>query len=545
MGMVCGKTPKVGSVSKQSIIRTELTLEDTKTFSKPQPTVSLKPRPLNFDSDYTLQGPKIGQGQYASVQRAVHQRAVEAQFAVKTMRRAVEDLDRQSAREAETWRMIDHPFIAKYYETFEDCGRVRHLLELCEGPNVVSKLGYPPSMSEPDARSVILQLVLAVRYLHLQGISHRDIKPENIVYKHKESPSNGWVKLVDFGVAKCINTHGSLKSIVGSAYYVAPEVLDGEYDEYADQWAIGVTTFLLLSGEPPFKGKNNKEIFLNASLGVVKFDQAAWKRVSREAQSFVRNMLVINPRARMSLREAIDHPWLKEANALLTSQGRSCTPKDLSSNIAKFLDSSILQQCLYGLASTLRWLPDDWTENMMHSFIFFDGQRRGLISVQNLADGLTALRQPLSDDRQEQLAAHFSQETDVLETADDDSARSVGDSKIKKNTIITYSQFMAISISTELISTFSFLGRVFAFLTPSQSKPSPTLKKLKSETDLHFPVNLTSLMSELLVYHPSPCKPQLNLLIQQTLANLTKRGSVCLNNELTFQQFLELAEQPS
>src|SRR3990167_3325976 len=113
MGIVCGKTPNAVAATKSGVVLTEATPEDVCTTARTERIATHKPKLQNFDSDYVLRGSRVGQGQFASVQIACHQRILDARFAVKTMKRSAEDLDRQSAREAEVWKKLDNPFIAK------------------------------------------------------------------------------------------------------------------------------------------------------------------------------------------------------------------------------------------------------------------------------------------------------------------------------------------------------------------------------------------------------------------------------------------------
>ena len=98
------------------------------------------------------------------------------------------------------------------------------------------------------------------------------------------------VKLIDFGLSKRFSSKDQLakmKTVVGTPYYVAPEVLKGSYDKRCDVWSLGVILFVFLCGYPPFEGDNNKEIFKNVLKQDLKFDPADWTTVSKEAKDLV------------------------------------------------------------------------------------------------------------------------------------------------------------------------------------------------------------------------------------------------------------------
>ena len=168
---------------------------------------------------------------------------------------------------------MDHPNIIRLYEIFEDDRYISLVMELCEGGNLFDRINdlaeKDKSFSEKEAVKIFKQVMSAVSYCHNQGICHRDIKPENILFANKtpESP----IKIIDFGLSKIF---GEIKPImkggqieknimslkVGTAYYMAPEVLQGDYDNKCDIWSCGVLLYILLCGYPPFDGDCEKDI---------------------------------------------------------------------------------------------------------------------------------------------------------------------------------------------------------------------------------------------------------------------------------------------
>ena len=140
--------------------------------------------------------------------------------------------------------------------------------------------------------------------MHEHQICHRDLKPENFLFQEDSNDSE--IKLIDFGLSKRFGsmvqtqTKVKLQTIVGTPYYVAPEVLSGDYDSSCDIWSLGIILFILLCGYPPFEGDNNKEIFKNVLKQKLKFEDKDWKNISAEAKDLITKMLDKDPKTRIT-----------------------------------------------------------------------------------------------------------------------------------------------------------------------------------------------------------------------------------------------------
>ncbi len=159
--------------------------------------------------------------------------------------------------EIDILKNLDHPNILRLYEVFEDKKFIYLVTEFCEAGELFDEIVKRQRFDERDAAIIIKQLLSAIAYCHSKSVCHRDLKPENILIDNKETLS---IKLIDFGTSQKFDTEEKMELILGTAYYIAPEVLKGEYDEKCDVWSIGVILYILLSGEPPFPGSNDKEI---------------------------------------------------------------------------------------------------------------------------------------------------------------------------------------------------------------------------------------------------------------------------------------------
>ena len=146
----------------------------------------------------------------------------------------------------------------------------------------------------------------AVGFLHSKNIAHRNIHPENILFESNDALN---VKILDFGSARKIGQNESVHGVYGTAYYVAPECLVGDYDEKCDVWSVGIIMYMLLSGKPPFDGQSDLHILEAVKSGEYSMQGGTWDMVSNEAKDLVSRMLTMDPKQRISAHDALQHPW--------------------------------------------------------------------------------------------------------------------------------------------------------------------------------------------------------------------------------------------
>ena len=206
-------------------------------------------------------GPILGSG-ISGLVRLVTHRATGVKYAVKCLDLGlVETAEglRQLFEEIFIMCQLDHPNIVRLEEVYESQSEIYLVQELCLGGELFDRLDEQPDYhyTEQQCARLIKQMLSAVRYIHSKGIVHRDLKLENFLFSTTSPDSE--IKMIDFGLSKHF-THGQQHNeAVGTPYTVAPEVLRGKYDEKCDVWAIGVITYLLLSGDPPFGGCGGPE----------------------------------------------------------------------------------------------------------------------------------------------------------------------------------------------------------------------------------------------------------------------------------------------
>ena len=214
---------------------------------------------------------------------------------------------------------LDHPNIVCLEEVYEGDSKLYLTQELCTGGDLFDRLEAVEeltneSYTEKQCARIVRQIISSVAYLHSKNIIHRDLKLENFLFSDESNTSD--LKMIDFGLSKHFNVGELQHEHVGTPYTVAPEVIrskDG-YDAKVDVWAIGVITYLLLSGDTPFGGAspddNLKDVRDRILLGRVSFDDACWNKVSHLAIDFIQSILVLNPLKRPNVEELPKHPWL-------------------------------------------------------------------------------------------------------------------------------------------------------------------------------------------------------------------------------------------
>lgn len=167
-------------------------------------------------------------------------------------------------------------------------------------------MGY---YGEEDAKHIVRGILEAVQYLHNAGIVHRDLKPENLLMASQDMHAD--VKLADFGLSTIVTNDSMLKTSCGTLTYCAPEILRGEnYGKPVDIWSIGVITYILLSGYPPFWDKDESVMMELTLRGTFTFFSPDWDEVSQEAKDFISALIQVDSSKRLNCTQALEMPWL-------------------------------------------------------------------------------------------------------------------------------------------------------------------------------------------------------------------------------------------
>lgn len=220
---------------------------------------------------------------------------------------------------------LNHPHIVPLIDFFDEKDCYFIVMELMSGGDLFDRIGKKKTYSEADARDLVVKMLKAVAYCHSRHIAHCDMKPKNLLLMSDDNDS--FIKLADFGFAARVHEPKSLTKQCGTPFFVSPEILMRKgYDTQSDMWSVGCIVFLLLSGNLPFMGRSQKELFRKIVAGKYEFDDEDWKDVSSDAKDLVKRLLVLNPDDRITAAEAVRHRWLKTSKdrlSLISLQGTS------------------------------------------------------------------------------------------------------------------------------------------------------------------------------------------------------------------------------
>ncbi|KAL2334595.1 hypothetical protein Fmac_015808 [Flemingia macrophylla] len=290
----------------------------------------------NLKDRYIL-GEQLGWGQFGVI-RACSDKLTGEVLACKSIAKdrlvTMDDL-RSVKLEIEIMaRLSGHPNVVDLKAVYEEEGFVHLVMELCAGGELFHRLEKHGWFMESEARVLFRHLMQVVLYCHENGVVHRDLKPENILLATRSSSSP--IKLADFGLATYIKPGQSLHGLVGSPFYIAPEVLAGAYNQAADVWSAGVILYILLSGMPPFWGKTKSRIFEAVKAASLKFPSEPWDRISESAKDLIKGMLCTDPSQRLTAQEVLDHCWMEDNQTNLEQLSdhkiQSCKEGDVGSS---------------------------------------------------------------------------------------------------------------------------------------------------------------------------------------------------------------------
>ncbi len=273
----------------------------------------------NIEQKYQIDPRVLGSGHHGSVRQCTN-RNTGVRYAVKTIDKSDPSVKPGCLqREILLLDEMKHENVIELVDVFEDERYLHIVTDLCTGGELFDRIVERASsntrgtgcFSEKEAARILHQLLTALQYLHRRNIVHRDIKPENILYQSSRPDSP--IKIIDFGLARkhyADRGEPPMRTVVGTPYYIAPDVLRKSYGKACDLWSVGVIAYILFSGYPPFNGNNNNEVYESVKRGMYWFPQEDWKNVSVGARDFIHRLLQKDPRKRMTVEQALRHPWL-------------------------------------------------------------------------------------------------------------------------------------------------------------------------------------------------------------------------------------------
>lgn len=238
--------------------------------------------------------------------------------AIKSIRKSPPSYACDAEQEMYILSIIQHPFLVRFIEWFEDDIHTHLVMELCAGRelfdvvNDVAESSSPYYFAQDVAATISSCLLEAVRYLHSRDIVHCDIKTENIMIDRIGSSLTGF-KLIDLGLAQIRRSDDApLTKMVGTFEYLSPEVLMSSYDHRIDIWNVGIVTYIILCGNKPFDFETPELIRSAILCGNYVTHTAAWDRIGPSAQDFVAGLLKVDVKERVSVASAMNHNWISK-----------------------------------------------------------------------------------------------------------------------------------------------------------------------------------------------------------------------------------------
>lgn len=456
MGIICGKGGDANSPNKS--IKTkgansnELELLNKKKFQK-----SWEQSHLNLQTEisymwgisipmkeitqvYIFNKKDIGFGHYGSVRKAKLKIDSGKTYAVKSVEKKKLKSDMALLKnELEILRFSDHPNIVQFYEIYQDKLSYHFVMELCEGGDITSFLEKKGALDEPLAKKIIFQVLMTINHLHSCGIVHRDVKPDNYLFKNADPYSP--IKLIDFGLSKKYQIGNKMTSVLGTPYYVAPEVIEKRgYTEKCDIWSAGVMLYLLLVADFPFRGATHAELFEKIKRG--EYSLKASKQImalSSEGKSLLSKLLDTDPNKRASASEAMRHSWFDDLNMEINTRGKKHITPQLLERLRSFKRGSQFSKEVIRLLVMIHE-EDPKVTDLKDAFFYLDVLNNGVINKEELMKIYLEVGESHSEHEIEEIIKSL---------------------QLRTKSVITYTELVTAAIDSSFYSADSCLDEAF------------------------------------------------------------------------------------
>ncbi|KAF3437792.1 hypothetical protein FNV43_RR20548 [Rhamnella rubrinervis] len=387
--------------------------------------------------DKYILGRELGRGEfgitYLCTDRETKETLACKSISKRKLRTAVdiEDVRREVAIMS---TLPEHPNIVKLKATYEDNENVHLVMELCEGGELFDRIVARGHYSERAAATVVRTIAEVVRMCHANGVMHRDLKPENFLFANKKEHSP--LKAIDFGLSVFFKPGERFSEIVGSPYYMAPEVLKRNYGPEVDIWSAGVILYILLCGVPPFWAETEQGVALAILRGVIDFKREPWPQISDSAKSLVRQMLQPDPTKRLTAQQVLEHSWLQNAK------------KTSNVPLADIVRTRLKQFSVMNrfkkkaLRVIAEHLSVEEVEVIRDMFTLMDTDKDGKVTYEELKAGLRKVGSQLAEPEIKML----------MEVADVDG-----------NGVLDYGEFVAVTIHLQKMENDEHFRRAFMF----------------------------------------------------------------------------------
>ncbi|KAA8535913.1 hypothetical protein F0562_028391 [Nyssa sinensis] len=345
----------------------------------------------NIRDLYTL-GRKLGQGQFGTTYlcteistcieyacKSISKRKLISKEDVEDVRREIQIMH----------HLAGHKNIVTIKGAYEDPLYVHIVMELCSGGELFDRIIQRGHYSERKAAELTKIIVGVVETCHSLGVMHRDLKPENFLLVNKDDDFS--LKAIDFGLSVFFKPGQVFTDVVGSPYYVAPEVLLKHYGPEADVWTAGVILYILLSGVPPFWAETQQGIFDAVLKGHIDFESDPWPLISDSAKDLIQKMLFSQPSERLTAHEVLCHPWICENGV---APDRALDPAVLS-RLKQFSAMNKLKKM--ALRVIAESLSEEEIAGLREMFTAMDTDNSGAITFDELKAGLRRYGSTLKD----------------------------------------------------------------------------------------------------------------------------------------------------
>lgn len=337
----------------------------------------------NIDEAYIVTKKPLAAGSYGAVHLCSHKITKESRAVKIIPRFKITSVD-SFTNEIDMMKLVDHPNIIRLYEWFEDKSNLYIVMDLCTGGELFDKISSVGSFNEHDAANLFKQMMNAVNYCTTKKICHKDLKPENFMFASKDPGAT--LKLIDFGLSQIFEDpkigNIKMKAKVGTPYYIAPEVIKGEYDEKCDVWSMGVILYVLICGAPPFYGPNDFAILEMVKKMRFEFDLPIWNSISAECKDLVSKMLSPVDK-RLTSQQVLDHPWI--ANHA-DKPPRVDLPPIVTKQLKVFRGAQKVKKIVLTYLATQ--LSEKELEPLKKLFMALDKNGDGILSMEEISEGL-------------------------------------------------------------------------------------------------------------------------------------------------------------
>jgi len=332
----------------------------------------------------------IAEGEFAQIYRVRNEitDVIQAMKVIKKSECKIKE-EKEMINEINILKKIDHPNILKIFEFYSNDDYYSMIMELCSGGDLYKEIVEKAPFDELYSSYVMYQIFSAINYCHKMHIIHRDLNPEHILIGEKNHRGFPTIKICDFGTSKIFKKGSTQKRVVGSLYYIAPEVLKQNYNEKCDLWSCGVILYILLSQKLPFKGETEEKYLENVLIGKYDLESPPFNKISKNAKDLINKLLISDPEKRISAEEAMNHSWFKDnkSKELFNQINDENILKNLIENLKNYKNQSVIQQtALAFLVHNFPQLKD--VINACKLFNQIDTNGDGKINKEELLKGL-------------------------------------------------------------------------------------------------------------------------------------------------------------